>query len=87
MHAHRILCEFCPPKNGASKKTGVFLADKVNLLQFYGDPDRIRTCGLTLRKRTLYPAELRDHNESEQGIYSHVSSSGDPCSYESATGS
>lgn len=22
-------------------------------------PDRIRTCGLSLRRRTLYPAELR----------------------------
>src|SRR3954453_12284293 len=26
---------------------------------FYGAPDRIRTCGLCLRRATLYPAELR----------------------------
>jgi hypothetical protein len=26
-----------------------------------GVPDRIRTCGLSLRKRLLYPSELREH--------------------------
>ena len=27
----------------------------------YGAPDRIRTCGLCLRRAALYPAELRVH--------------------------
>ena len=27
-----------------------------------GAPDRIRTCGLRLRRPTLYPAELRAHD-------------------------
>ena len=26
-----------------------------------GVPDRIRTCGLLLRRQLLYPAELREH--------------------------
>lgn len=26
-----------------------------------GDPDAIRTRGVPLRRRTLYPAEVRDH--------------------------
>ena len=30
-----------------------------------GDPDRIRTCDLLLRRQALYPAELRDHDVGE----------------------
>lgn len=26
-----------------------------------GVPDRNRTCGVSLRRRTLYPAEVREH--------------------------
>ena len=29
-------------------------------LEFIGDPCRIRTCDLLLRRQLLYPAELRD---------------------------
>ncbi len=39
-----------------------------------GTPDRIRTCGLWLRKPTLYPAELRVHVLKEQGRVYHIPS-------------
>ena len=32
-----------------------------------GAPDRIRTCGLRLRRPTLYPAELRAHTDKATG--------------------
>src|SRR5580698_4201715 len=34
-------------------------AKRLNLLIFNGDPGRVRTCDLPLRRRLLYPAELR----------------------------
>lgn len=36
---------------------GIFL----RLFFLAGAPDKIRTCGLWLRRPTLYPAELRAH--------------------------
>jgi hypothetical protein len=37
-------------------------------LSGFSAPDRIRTCGLCLRRATLYPAELRAHKRSGGGI-------------------
>ena len=37
-------------------KAGYYL---IVLLLEFGDPDRIRTCDLLLRRQLLYPAELR----------------------------
>jgi hypothetical protein len=40
-----------------------------------GAPDRIRTCGLRLRRPTLYPAELRarEHRFYLRTVVTHVS--------------
>lgn len=45
--------------------TGRKRAENPRNLEFsthFGVPERIRTAGLSLRRRTLYPAELRRHN-------------------------
>ena len=46
------------------KKTGnakVFWTLAFCIALKYGAPDKIRTCGLWLRRPTLYPTELRAH--------------------------
>ena len=40
-------------------------APYLEVVQERGAPDRIRTCGLRLRRATLYPAELRVHTVRE----------------------
>ena len=35
-----------------------------NDYKFNGDPDKTRTCYLLIRNQTLYPDELRDHNNA-----------------------
>ncbi len=34
-------------------------SQQLDLIGDFGAPDRIRTCGLRLRRAALYPAELR----------------------------
>ncbi len=44
--------------------TGISFGTQINYKVWdreNGGPDRIRTCGLPLRRRSLYPAELRGH--------------------------
>ena len=48
-------------------KKAVFAAEKVLLMKnrfLRHVPGRIRTAGLPLRRRTLYPAELRKHRKN-----------------------
>ena len=39
--------------------------------EIYGAPDKNRTCGLQLRRLSLYPTELRAHNRVVIFILSH----------------
>ena len=41
----------------------------VRELLTYGDPDRIRTCDLMLRRHLLYPSELRDRKERRKPTF------------------
>ena len=40
-------------------------------VRLFSDPDRIRTCGLLLRRQLLYPAELRDRFNQKRGMIAH----------------
>lgn len=54
-------------KNEAKdKETACLCKHAVN---FFGGPGRIRTCDLLIRSQTLYPAELRSHDLTNDIIY------------------
>src|SRR5262249_53905816 len=49
------------PPSGFSETNNVcqFKSKLFQIIEIYGDPGRIRTCDHSLRRRVLYPAELR----------------------------
>jgi hypothetical protein len=45
---------------------------KIGFLTLTGDPDRIRTCDLPLRRRLLYPTELRGQTIGEPALSASI---------------
>src|SRR5437016_5346461 len=54
----------------ANKKASIFAASRYECQSagWYGAPDRIRTCGLRLRRPSLYPAELRARSDGDASV-------------------
>ena len=53
--------KYCAAIRFYSTKTSVTDIKRTSFAKKYGVPGGIRTHGLSLRRRTLYPAELRRH--------------------------
>ena len=55
-------------KKPTSSENLLFEANLSNLVGRFGDPGAIRTRDVPLRRRTLYPAEVRDQVLINQGF-------------------
>ncbi len=56
--------KYCAAIRFYSTKTSMNDIQRTSFAKIYGVPGGIRTHGLSLRRRTLYPAELRRHINS-----------------------